>query len=78
MMGTKTLKTAMNLWAISDQDQKQKLMRKFLEIHGELTSKNDFIGFLVAEFGIEKLAKCAGSDSSGCAGQGTDRAKKTI
>lgn len=78
MMGTKALKTAMNLWAISDQAQKQKLMRKFLESHGELTSKNDFIGFLVAECGIEKLAMSAGSDSSGCDGQGADRATKTI
>ncbi len=77
-MGVKALESAMNLWAISDQAQKQKLMRKFLENHGELTSKNDFIGFLVAQFGIEKLAMSAGSDSSGCDGQATDRATKTI
>jgi hypothetical protein len=40
--------------AISDQVQKQKLMRRFLEIHGELISKNDFVGFLAAESGLDK------------------------
>jgi len=33
------------------------LRRKFLETHGELTPKKDFVGFLVAEFGIEKKTK---------------------
>ena len=53
-MSTATLEMAMNMWAISDQVQKQKLMRRFLEIHGELTTNNDFVGFLVAEFGLDK------------------------
>ena len=53
-MSTNSLEVAMNMWAISDQVQKQKLMRRFLEINGELTSNNDFVGFLVTEFGLEK------------------------
>lgn len=53
-MSTNSLELAMDMWAVSDQVQKQKLMRRFLEIHGELTSDNDFVGFLVTEFGLEK------------------------
>ena len=57
MMAAKVMETALNIWAISDQVWKQKLRRKFLETHGELTHKKDFVGFLVAEFGIEKKTK---------------------
>ncbi len=53
-MSTNSIEVAMNMWAISDQVQKQKLIRRFLEIHGELTSNNDFVGFLVTELGLEK------------------------
>ena len=52
-MGTKNLEAAMNLWAGADQVQKQSLMRRFLEIQGELTSNNDFVGFLIAESGLD-------------------------
>jgi len=46
-MSTTAIQTAMNIWTVSDKSQKLSLMRRFLEKHGELTSKNDFIGFLV-------------------------------
>ena len=52
-MSRNSLEVARNIWAISDQVQKQRLMRRFLEMHGELTSNNDFIGFLVTEFGLD-------------------------
>ena len=57
-----SLEMAMNMWAIADQVQKQKLMRRFLEIHGELTSNNDFVSFLVTEFGREKHNTDVGTD----------------
>ena len=52
-MSMTTLEMAMNLWSISDKSQKLNLMRKFLAKHGELTSKNDFIGFLIGEYDSE-------------------------
>ena len=48
------MEEVLNLWAISEKVQKQKLRRRFLEVHGELKSKNDFVGFLAAEFGLEQ------------------------
>lgn len=57
MMAAKVMETALNIWAISDQGRKQKLRCKLFETHGELTPKNDFVGFLVAEFGIEQQTK---------------------
>ena len=53
-MNANSLEVAKNMWAISNQVQKQKLMHRFLEMHGELTSNNDFAGFLVIEFGLDK------------------------
>jgi len=48
-MGTTIEESAMNIWSVSDKSQKLKLMRKFLEKNGELTSQNDFVGFLARE-----------------------------
>lgn len=53
-MGTTTLEEAVNLWSVSDISEKQSLMRKFLENHGELTSRNDFLGFLIHEFAVDR------------------------
>jgi hypothetical protein len=56
-MSSSTLRFAMNIWSISDVLQKQSLMRKFLEKHGDLQSKNDFLGFLDREFDRQKQHK---------------------
>ena len=63
-MGTNNLEAAMNLWASADQVQKQSLMRRFLEIQGELTSNNDFVGFLIAESGLDTHEGGAGGAAS--------------
>ena len=65
MMATKLLKTAMNVWSASDQVGKQKLLRKFLKTQKELTSRNDFVGFLIAEFELEMLREGAESERPG-------------
>lgn len=52
-MSTDSSEVAKNMWAISVKVQKQKLMRRFLETHGELTPKNDFVGFLISELGLD-------------------------
>ena len=62
-MSTKNVEAAMNIWAVSDQVQKRRLMRRFPEIHGELTSNNDFVGFLIAEFGLETRDGGAGGEA---------------
>jgi len=61
-MSINAVEVAMNMWAISDQVQKQRLMRRYLEIHGESTSNNDFVGFLVAEFGLDAHTPDAGPE----------------
>ena len=61
-MSTNSSEVAKNMWAISDQVQKQKLMRRFLDVHRELTSNNDFIGFLVTEFGLDTRLTDVGPD----------------
>ena len=63
-MGRKNLEAAMELWAGADQLQKQSLMRRFLEIQGELTSNDDFVGFLIAESGQNAAAGGAGEAGS--------------
>ena len=61
-MSTNSSEVAKNMWAISDQVQKQRLMRRFLEMHGELSSNNDFIGFLVTDFGLDTHHTDVGPD----------------
>ena len=63
-MGTKNLEAAMKLWASADQVQRQSLMRRFLEIQGELTSNNDFVGFLIDESGLDTPERGAGEAGS--------------
>ncbi len=63
-MGMKNLEAAINLWASADQVQRQSLMRRFLEIQGELTSNNDFVGFLIAESGLDTAEGGAGEAGS--------------
>ncbi len=67
-MSNTILEVAMNLWSVSDMSQKQSLMRKFLKKHGELTSINDFLGFLADEFNIEKCRKKKPVDRTGLDG----------
>ncbi|MBT8329167.1 MAG: hypothetical protein KJN87_05630 [Desulfofustis sp.] len=63
-ISTSSLEAEMSTWAISDQVQKQRLMLRFLKIHGGLTSNNDFVGFLVSEFGLDKHNANVGTDGA--------------
>lgn len=70
MIASKVLEAPLSIWAIADNEQKQGLMRRFLAMLTELTSKNDFVGFLAAEYEVGRRSEGVGTDSPG----GLDRA----